>query len=138
MQLTQVQLWQVNLVQIRVHGTLHGMVGNFAASDESPGSSTRTSRSNWLMALIFSFFLSMVRAVVRFGDDFCLITAVGLACSTLAPTGPTVVVLNGHFRLLRFLQEPLHPRKQPDPILHLEEDKARHQTGLVGNGPGSR
>lgn len=52
MQLAQVQLRQVNLVQIRVHGTLHGMVGNLAASDESPVVATRTSRSNWFMALI--------------------------------------------------------------------------------------
>lgn len=54
MQLRQVQLRQVTLVQARVHGMLHGIVGNAAASGELPGVATRTSRSNWFAALIIS------------------------------------------------------------------------------------
>ncbi|MGH3873935.1 MAG: hypothetical protein ACRDSR_20925 [Pseudonocardiaceae bacterium] len=46
MQLRQVQLRQVTLVQTRVHGMLHGIVGNAAASGELPDVATRTSRSN--------------------------------------------------------------------------------------------
>lgn len=46
MQLAQVQLTQVNLVQILVHGMLQGTVGNAGSAAEVPGVAICTSRSN--------------------------------------------------------------------------------------------